>query len=162
MSRIKAGLLKRLNEAWLALLSSYEGLSEPEMLESGVMGAWSIKDVIGHVTTWEEESLQHLPTVLAGRRPPHYSMAYGGLDAFNALKVEENRRLSLTEVLHQRDLIHQKLIQYLQSVPEDQLVSEMRFRRRLRLDTYGHYRLHAEAILGWRKRARMQNHCRKM
>jgi len=35
---------------------------------------------------------------------------------------------------------------------EDQLSRESRFRRRLRLDAYGHYPLHAEAIRQWRQK----------
>jgi hypothetical protein len=35
-------------------------------------------------------------------------------------------------------------------VPEDQFIRETRFRRRLRLDTYSHYLMHAEAICSWR------------
>lgn len=33
---------------------------------------------------WHEEALKHLPAVLEGRRPPRYSVTYGGIDAFNA------------------------------------------------------------------------------
>jgi hypothetical protein len=39
----------------------------------------------------------------------------------------------------------------IQSVPEDQVTRETRFRRRLRLDTYHHYPQHAEAIRQWRQ-----------
>jgi hypothetical protein len=45
------------------------------------------------------------------------------------------------------------VIGLIESVPEDHLGSESRFRRRLRLDTYGHYPKHAEAIRKWRARA---------
>ena len=38
----------------------------------------------------------------------------------------------------------------IESVPEDQLGGESRFRHRLRLDTYGHYPKHANAIRKWR------------
>ena len=146
-------LLKRLDEAWEALKASYSGLSEAEMLEPGVEGDWSVKDIIAHVTSWEEEALKHLPRILAGGKPPRYSDVYGGIDAFNAQVIAERRKLSLAEVLRQRDETHQRLIAFLQTVPEDQIARETRFRRRLRLDTYGHYQEHAEAIRRWRARA---------
>ena len=144
-------LLKRLDRAWEALEASYAGLSESELLEPGVMGTWSIKDIIAHVTWWEEESLTHLPAILAGRKLPRYSVMYGGIDAFNAQKHEQKKNLPLSAVLQQRDETHQRLIDFIQQVPEDQIERETRFRRRLRLDTYGHYPKHAGVIREWRE-----------
>jgi len=132
-------LLKRLEEAWEALKESYAGLSDGELLEPGVAGVWSVRDVIAHVTWWEEEALTHLPLILAGGRPPRYSVTYGGIDAFNAKMTAQKKDLSLAEVIGQRDEVHRRLI------------GETRFRRRLRLDTYGHYAKHARAIRNWRE-----------
>ena len=147
----RSQLLKRMDEAWQALYESYSGLSDQAMTESCVTGTWSIKDIIAHVTSWEEESLKHLPLILAGRRTPRYSDRYGGIDAFNARTTERNRKLPLYEVLRQRDDTHRRLIAFLRSVPEEELVRETRFRRRLRLDTYDHYAKHAMAIRAWRE-----------
>jgi hypothetical protein len=145
-------LLRRLDDAWQAFKESYAGLSEAALLEPGVTGAWSVKDLIAHVTWWEEEALTHLPLILAGGRPPRYSVTYGGIDAFNAKMTELKRGLSLAEVLRQRDEIHHRLIALVRSAPEIQVTGETRFRRRLRLDTYGHYPKHARAIRAWRER----------
>lgn len=147
----RSQLLKRLDEAWQTLIEAYSGLSGPTMTGSCVTGTWSVKDIIAHVTAWEEESLQHLPLILAGEKTPRYSAVYGGIDAFNALKTERNRELSLSEVLRRRDDTHRRLVAFLHTVPEDQFIRETRFRRRLRLDTYGHYTKHAEAIRTWRE-----------
>lgn len=145
-------LLKRLDAAWLDFQASYAGLSEEQLLEPNVTGAWSIRDIIAHVTTWEEEALQHLPVVLEGRRPPRYSVTYGGIDAFNALMTKKKEGLSLAEVFRQQEEVHRHLIDVIERTPEDQLKSGTRFRHRLRLDTYGHYPKHTEAIRRWRKR----------
>jgi hypothetical protein len=144
-------LLKRLDKAWVAFKESYAGLTEAQLLEPGVTGRWSIRDIIAHVTTWEEEALEHLPAILAGRRPPRYSIKYGGIDSFNALMTKRKEGLSLAEVLRQLDNTHQRLIDLIEHVPEDQLIRETRFRRRLRLDTYGHYPKHGEAIRWWQE-----------
>ena len=144
-------LLQRLDKAWVDFKASYAGLPEEQLLEPGVTGAWSIRDILAHVTTWEEEALEHLPSILEGRRPPRYSVAYGGIDAFNALMTKRKEGLPLSEVLRQLDATHQRLIDLIESTPEDQLIRETRFRRRLRLDTYGHYPKHGEAIRRWRE-----------
>jgi len=120
-------------------------------LEPGVTGDWSVRDIIAHVTWWEEEALTYLPLILAGGKPPRYSVTYGGIDAFNTRMTELKRGLSLSEVLQQQQDTHRRLIEFIQQAPEDQFIRETRFRRRLRLDTYGHYSEHAERIRQWRE-----------
>ena len=144
-------LLKRLDAAWRAFTQSYAGLPEPDLLQPGVTGAWSVRDIIAHVTIWEREALKHLPLILGGGRPPRYSVAYGGIDAFNARTTEQNKHLSLADVLRRQEAVHAQLIALVEDVPQDQLGGNTRFRRRLRLDTYGHYPLHARAIREWRE-----------
>jgi hypothetical protein len=143
-------LLNRVERAWSEFKESYAGLPEPEVLRSGVAGRWSVRDIIAHVTWWEEEALTHLPLILAGGRPPRYSVRYGGIDAFNALMTERKKGLSLAEVLREQDRTHRRLIELIERVPEDQIRRETRWRRRLWLDTYGHYPKHAAAIRRWR------------
>jgi hypothetical protein len=145
-------LLNRLDAAWVAFQASYTGLSNSRLTEPGVAGDWSVKDIIAHVTWWEEEALRHLPLIIAGARPPRYSVAYGGIDAFNAMMAERKRDLSLSDVLTQQDNTHRRLVEFICSVPEDQFTRETRFRRRLRLDTYSHYPIHTNAIREWRQR----------
>ena len=149
----RARLLARLDVAWRDLLASYEGLTEAQLLTPGVTGAWSVRDIVAHVSVWEEEALKHLPHILDGGRPTRYSVAYGGINAFNALMTERLRDLTLPEVLRRRDEIHGRLVAYLEAAPEEQFVRETRFRRRLRLDTFGHYPKHAAGIRAWRDRS---------
>jgi hypothetical protein len=146
----RKALLKRIDERWQDLLASYAGLSDADLLTPGVTGTWSVKDIIAHVTTWEEEALAHLPVVLAGKRPPRYSVTHGGINAFNAQMTAKNRERSLAEVLRRRDDIHSRLVEFVQRVPESECGGDTRFRRRLRLDTYGHYVVHTRAIRAWR------------
>ena len=143
-------LLTRLDKAWRSFQESYAGLSEAQLIEPGVTGAWSVRDIIAHVTTWEEEALKHLPSILQGRRPPRYSVTYGGINPFNALMTTRKAGLSLSEVFRQQEEIHRRVVDAIERAPEDQLIRETRFRRRLRLDTFSHYPGHTEAIRRWR------------
>jgi hypothetical protein len=146
-------LLKQLNQAWTAFTEAYAGLSEMQLTEPGVTGDWSVKDLLGHVTTWEEEALKYLPLILKGGKPPRYSVTYGGLDAFNAQMTAQKQSLTLTEVLRQLEETHRQLIDYIQTVPEAAFTRETPFRRRLRLDTYSHYPIHTRMIREWRERS---------
>ena len=145
-------LLKRLDKAWVAFNESYAGLSDVQLIEPGVTGTWSVRDILAHVTTWEEEALKHLPLILKGGTPPRYSVQYGGIDAFNARMTEQKCSLSLSDVRGQLAATHGRLVEFIQNVPEHQLIGDTRFLRRLRLDTYRHYPIHAEAIRQWRQR----------
>ena len=147
----KQAFLEKLDQAWEALQDAYAGMTEEQMVMPGVTGEWSVKEILAHVSTWEAESLLHLPVILRGERPPRYSQVYGGIDAFNALMTEQWREHSLAEVLTQLQDTHARLMAYLQSVPETQFATETRFRRRLGWDTYKHYPTHTQAILDWRK-----------
>jgi hypothetical protein len=145
-------VLSRLDAAWMDFEESHAGLAEPEMVIPGVIKEWSVRDVIAHVSWWEEEALKHLPGIREGRRPARYSVTYGGIDAFNALMTEKWRKLSIADVLREHVDVHRRLREYVMSVPEELFARETRFRRRLRLDTYGHYPKHAKAIRAWRQR----------
>ncbi|HMF90468.1 MAG TPA: DinB family protein [Candidatus Angelobacter sp.] len=149
-------VLQRLNDAWAVFKESYTGLPESQLLEPGVTGKWSVRDILAHITTWEEEALKYLPLILEGGRPPRYSAKYGGIDAFNALKTKEKAGLALSQVLNQLDEIHSRLLDYIRRAPEEEFTRETRFRRRLRLDTYSHYPTHAKAIRKWREQRSSQ------
>jgi len=143
-------LFNRLEQTWIEFTESYAGLSDGEMLKPGVTGEWSVRDLIAHVTTWEEETLKHLPGMLQGKKYPRYSVAYGGINAFNALMTRNKQNLSFPEVLRQQEQVHARLLEFLKNVSEEYLDSRTRFRHRLRMDTYSHYPKHARAIRSWR------------
>jgi len=147
----KGQVLYKLEHAWASFHKSYAGLTDEQLMQPGVTGDWSVKDILAHVSWWEEEALKHLPHILQGQRPPRYSVTYGGIDAFNALMREQKRPISLSEVRDQMEKTHSRLVEYLQNIPEDQFTTETRFRRRLRLDTYSHYPIHTRAIHEWRE-----------
>src|SRR5258708_9270225 len=105
----KQQFLKKLDQAWDAFEAAYAGLPEARLAEPGVVGDWSVKDLLAHVTTWEDEALKYLPLILAGDRPPRYSTQYGSLDAFNALISQQKRARSLAEVQAQLEGTHQPL-----------------------------------------------------
>lgn len=147
----KERTLSRLEEAWQAFLKSFEGSSDSALFQAGVCGQWSIRDLMAHVTTWEEETLKALPIIIEGKSPPKY-VTYGGIDAFNALQYEKKRNLSLDKVRKELTSTHKRLAAFLSGLPETAFTP--RLVRRLSIDTYKHYREHTEQIGEWRKRER--------
>jgi hypothetical protein len=56
----KEETLARLAESRWALHQAIEGLSEEEMTQVQVEGVWTVKDVLGHIASWEETCLEPL------------------------------------------------------------------------------------------------------
>ena len=140
-------LIGRIEGSWGAFNDACAGLSDAASTQRGVVDDWSVKDLMAHVATWEGEALKALPIIMQGKRPPRY----GGVDNFNERQNEANSTLSLKEA---RDLLqrsHGRLLDFIATVPEAWFATETRFRHRLRLDTWGHYPEHTEAILAWRR-----------
>jgi len=57
----KTQVIARLEKTWNEFNEAFAGLSDEEMLKPGVTEGWSVKDIISHVSWWEEETLNHLP-----------------------------------------------------------------------------------------------------
>jgi len=119
------------------------------MMESGVVGYWSVRDVLAHIATWDEEALKALPLILEGKSTPRYTR-YGGIDSFNAREQERKQHLSIELVKQELVATHQRLLDFLAELPESAFFPKSRFVKRLRLDTYGHYREHANQVTQWR------------
>ena len=148
----KQQVLDKIEKAWSDFNEAFAGLSAAQLEQPGVTENWSIKDLIAHISVWEEEALKFLPDIQQGITPTRYKDAYGGLNAFNALMSDQKHSLSFEEVRRQSAASHQRILDYLETIPEELVVTETRFRRRLRLDTYSHYPEHTLAIQKWRQR----------
>jgi hypothetical protein len=146
----KADFLNLLNKRWQELLDSFAGLDPQQMLIPGVVGTWTVKDVLGHVTSWEQETLSTLPEILAGNPAPVYSQLYGSIDALNAYMVLLKNRQTLEEVLSDLEKVHSKLLQFLEEAAPALFLDENPFLIRLSMDTTEHYPEHAQAIRDWR------------
>lgn len=140
----------RLQGEWTRLMESFSGLPESALNEPGPVGLWSVRDLLGHIATWEEEALKALPVILEGKTLPRYASS-GGIDAFNAREQDRKGGITLAELKRDLAATHERLIAYLTSVPETAYAKEGRFLKRLRQDTYGHYREHAAQVVLWRK-----------
>ena len=143
-------LLRRVDDAWHGFARACEGLPPQDLLEPGVVGQWSVKDLMGHVATWEEEALAALTLIAKGKQPPRYSR-YGGIDVFNDMRWQHFRTLAIEDVQRWFTETHARLLDYLARAPEQLFVREGRFRRRLRLDTYGHIPEHTRQVRSWRR-----------
>jgi len=144
-------LFDKIEREWQEFNASFAGLTDDLLEQPNVIGEWSLKDILGHIAVWENEALKYIPVIRDGRRLPRYSDMYGGIDAFNAMTTAENRQLTLAEERERSVQTHQRLLDYLHTLPAEHFTSGSRVMRRILLDTYGHYPHHTQAIQKWRE-----------
>jgi hypothetical protein len=147
----KERLLSKVDANWDLLVNSFAGLDENQLDEKGVVGEWSVRDLLAHVTTWEEEAVKVLALAQSGQPIPGYR-PYGGIDNFNAREQERKQSLSLEQLKADLVSTHGILIEHLMHIAESEFLGNKSLLRRLSFDTYRHYQEHANQILGWRHR----------
>ena len=145
----KENILKHLDDNWQQLVDSISGLSEEDLLQPNVCGTWSIRDIMNHISTWEEEAMQNIPLILAGESTPRYS-ASGGIEAFNARSQQDKKDLALPRIKREFYATHQRFINHISSIPKSSFENNSRLAKRIRLDGYAHYTEHSTQILQWR------------
>src|SRR5262249_44806942 len=149
-----ASILQAERIRWNALLAQV-GLARMEV--PGVEGEWSVKELVAHLTWYEqgvvEGARQVLSTGTFTRRRPDGM----GLDENNAVIAVESRMRPVSEVLAQADEVFGQLLAIVTACPQDILNDP----RRLGLpddmvpwmgvanNSYAHYRQHEPALRAW-------------
>lgn len=128
-------------------------IDEPRMLHPHESNAWSGKDLIAHLTAWDQQTL-HVLNDIAGGNTPHLEPI--DVDAFNAETVAASRSRPLHAVLTDSQHTFQELLNHIQQMPEDDLINPQRFNwlhgkalwQHLAIGPpYGHYQAHFFELL---------------
>ena len=114
-------------------------LSEEQMLRAGVAGAWSVKDVLVHLTWWEQDLLAKLATgeVL----DPELKGDPLAVDHANALIIEAKRKTPLAEVLAEFLSSYQQVLRAIEELSEEDLAREATYQYLVN-NTGAHYAEH--------------------
>ena len=98
----RAGLLARMAQQradWEALLAD---IGEARMTTPGVNGDWTVKDVVAHMTAWQQRGVARLQAARRGEKPapaPWAKLPELNDDTINAWIYEQNRNRPLGAVL---------------------------------------------------------------
>jgi hypothetical protein len=87
----KTELIQALKDSRAAFLGAIDGLSDEAMLEPGVVGEWSVRDLLVHLTLWEAGLVTLLFYVKEGCKPPPDENAADTMDQKNARWHAENK-----------------------------------------------------------------------
>lgn len=132
----KAALIDNIRTKQTAMEQALEMLSEQQMTTPGVVGAWSIKDVVVHINAWERVALGRLQAA-AKNEMPALSWAPGeptftelsdtDVDSINHEFYQHNKDRSLQDVLAEFHELAIRLSDALQALSDDVLTDAQRF-----------------------------------
>lgn len=76
-------------------------------------GGWGLREVLAHITAWEDEARRRIPALLAGEP----NLAYDD-DAFNAAVVTAIGDQPLSQVYHDLKTTHEQLVALLNQLDD--------------------------------------------
>ena len=156
-SMSKAEVLAHIREARAALLMAINGLPEDVLLRPFVVGTWSIKDTLAHLTTWESEVVTALAT-LNPKQAPHI-LEIEDIDEWNEEQYRVHVRRPLDLILEDFHNVHIQLLKAAEGLDDRTLDDSRRFAWMegeplsylIAENAYWHEQEHAEEIRRWRE-----------
>lgn len=140
-------------------LDAIAGLEDEEMLEPGVVGEWSIKDLLAHISRWEGELVTMLFQARAGKKPDRAEISgQQQIDELNARWHRESRDRSLDLIKSDFRGLRPQTIRRVSEFSNEELndpelydwLRDEPLWRWIAVDTFEHEREHAEQVRSWR------------
>lgn len=92
-------------------------------IDSAFLGEWSLKDIVGHVASWEAEAVTAIRELQHGKRPALFDFDRTTGDSWNQDHVERKRDLNFWSILEQLKGGRQRLLEELDAVSDDDLAT---------------------------------------
>jgi hypothetical protein len=158
----KEELLQAMESSRADLLKAIDGLNPTVMQEPGVVGQWSVRDVLAHITRWEAELVRMLFQLKQGRTPDYPTLSEPDIDKINARFHKENLERPLDQVLADFHSVRKQTLRRLSEYTEQELSEPGRYPalkghpliEYIAGDTYEHDAEHALQIQEWRDRTK--------
>jgi len=100
-----------------SLLEAIQGLSDEEIGQVPLEGVWTAKDVIGHITSWEETLLVPLRAYAGGA--PFVTNHIEDYLAFNDQQAALKREIPLEEILAQAASVREGMVTAAETLSEE-------------------------------------------
>lgn len=152
-------LIHILESAQADLEQVIAGLDEGELTRPGVVGEWSVKDILAHIVFWESRVTAWAEGIRTGEKPPPPPIS-GEIteDQENQIIYEQNRDRPLPEVLDDWRSTHRQVLQDVETMSEADLFERKvpwlegnTFAEAMPGNSYEHLRHHAQDIRRWRE-----------
>lgn len=156
----QAEIITRLNEEQQELADAIAGLPDEAMLEPGVNGDWSVKDILTHISAWEAELVKLLWQARQGKKPTtiHFSEDRD-IDQTNLTWYNERKDRPLELVLEDLQAVRKQTLRRVAEFTEKELNDPQAFKwlrdyplwEWIASDSFGHGPEHIAQIKAWRQ-----------
>ena len=110
------------------LLMALEPLSDEVLGEPGVIGEWSLVDLLNVLTAWESELVTAMMRLERGQKPDKLLAAMADQDAFNARVVKQGQARDLDAVFDDFQGARMHLEEWLEFFTERQLTNPKQYK----------------------------------
>jgi hypothetical protein len=117
MLSTKQVLLHRITQERGTVFQSIAFLPEEQLTRRPLIGEWSAKDILGHLTAWEEEITRGIEQFRRGEQPQLLDIA--DVDAWNADQAHRRRDASLAQVKDEMIAVRRRLLDLVSSLPDE-------------------------------------------
>ena len=114
-------LAGQVNDARERLLASFDDLSAEEMLEPGVKGTWSVRDILNNIAAWDRITTECFRAMLAGERHPLLDMDEEGVAEFDRKNYEAGKDKMAVQAIQELNDAREDLVSVLRDVSNDQM-----------------------------------------
>jgi hypothetical protein len=156
----KDAILKALEVGREDFLDAIEGLTEETLQQSGVVGEWSIKDILIHLTRWEAELVKLLWQAKQGKSPSTAHFSTIEVDELNERWYQESRTRSLELALADFHGVRNQTIRRVEDFSDKDLtdpksypwLKEQPLWQWIAGDSFEHEAEHADQIRAWKQK----------
>lgn len=122
-------ILSRIETERQRLEKNLAGLSEEQMTTAGVIGKWSVKDIMAHLVDWEQRFLAWYEAGLRGEIPdiPAPGIGWGELDVLNQQIYEKHRSRGLEDVQRDFQVSYRQVLTRVQALTEEEMFTVGRY-----------------------------------
>jgi uncharacterized damage-inducible protein DinB len=114
--------VRRIEAVRRSTLAFVATLPEAEILRPRTVDRWSVKDVLGHLMSCDEETVRRFRLIARGRGEQIYWFeSLADAHRFNARTVASARRLTLRALLRRMARAHTDVIAWLERLPAEAL-----------------------------------------
>jgi hypothetical protein len=167
METNKYQLLKKIHTQRRLLEKEIYALNDEELTRPGIVGVWSVKDILAHLSAWEQLFIRWYQAGLEGASPSvlPVGMNRTAIDALNRQIFEQNRNRPLESVMDEFHRSFQQIMGVIEAIPEVELVSHSYFRWTGRFmladyvsgNTCNHYAWARSKIRKWKQTKTSEN-----
>lgn len=135
-------------------------LTEAQLVEPDIDGDRCVKDIIVHITIWEQRMIQWINESYAGIAPqrPAPGMNWDDLDKINEQYYLEHKDDPLTEIMSESSTSYAQAFRVIEEMKEQDLFDGSRFAWRkgdpiwhmVAANTCWHYKEHRDQIEAWK------------